>query len=114
MGVIAPAGRQYVRLKWRWKSMAAKVDCRGTIEERLTARISIDPVSQCWNWTGAISNGRYGSIYDQGRMQKAHRVAYSVEVGAIPHGTDLDHLCRNTRCCNPAHLEPVTRSENLR
>lgn len=26
---------------------------------------------------------------------------------------DLDHLCRNTGCVNVAHLEEVTRSENL-
>src|ERR1035437_1939003 len=26
---------------------------------------------------------------------------------------DLDHLCRVRHCVNPAHLEPVTRQENL-
>jgi hypothetical protein len=26
----------------------------------------------------------------------------------------LDHLCRNRRCCNPDHLEPVTSDENKR
>jgi hypothetical protein len=25
----------------------------------------------------------------------------------------LDHLCRNTRCVNPDHLEPVTLAENV-
>jgi hypothetical protein len=27
---------------------------------------------------------------------------------------EIDHLCRNTHCVNPAHLEPVTHSVNLR
>src|SRR3546814_8231358 len=26
----------------------------------------------------------------------------------------IDHLCRNRACCNPAHMEAVTRAENLR
>ncbi len=47
-------------------------------------------------------------------MKKAHRVVWLLNRGPIPEGLDLDHLCRNTRCCNPVHLEPVTRSENLR
>ena len=25
----------------------------------------------------------------------------------------LDHLCRNTRCVNPEHLEAVTQRENI-
>lgn len=27
---------------------------------------------------------------------------------------ELDHLCGVRRCCNPLHLEPVTRTENIR
>jgi len=34
--------------------------------------------------------------------------------GAIPIGLEIDHLCRNRKCCNPKHLEAVTRSENAR
>jgi hypothetical protein len=26
----------------------------------------------------------------------------------------VDHLCENTLCFNPAHLEPVTHQENIR
>ena len=93
--------------------MAAKVDCRGTIEERFHSRYRVDEMTRCWNWTGALSAGSYGSIYKDGRMQKAHRVSYELLRGAIPHGLQLDHLCRNRRCVNPAHLEPVTASENI-
>ena len=25
----------------------------------------------------------------------------------------IDHLCRNRRCVNPEHLEPVSRGENV-
>lgn len=93
--------------------MAAKIDCRGTIEDRLWSRFAPDQETGCWNWTAAISAGSYGSIYYQGRMQKAHRISWTLTRGEIPGGLELDHLCRNRRCINPDHLEPVTRRENL-
>ena len=34
--------------------------------------------------------------------------------GPIPEGLELDHLCKNGKCVNPAHLEPVTHAENIR
>lgn len=43
-----------------------------------------------------------------------HRVVYTELVGPIPEGYDVDHLCRNTLCCNPLHLEAVSRQENIR
>ena len=45
-------------------------------------------------------------------MAGAHRVAYELLIGPIPAGLELDHLCRNRLCVNPAHLEPVTRQTN--
>jgi len=56
----------------------------------------------------------YGTIVVARRTIRAHRASYEAFVGPIPDGLDLDHLCRNKPCINPAHLEPVTRAENLR
>jgi len=67
----------------------------------------------CWTWTGTIDPGGYGH-YKLGQSQHAHRVAYELVVGPIPEGLELDHLCRNPSCVNPAHLEPVTHAENVR
>lgn len=74
---------------------------------------SIDRKSGCWNWLMALSCG-YGRIDFQGKLWLAPRLAYSMFVGRIKRGLVIDHLCRNRRCINPKHLEPVTMAENIR
>jgi hypothetical protein len=82
---------------------------------RFRAKISIDPASGCWLWTGTVGKNGYGQIRDENRRHiYAHRWAYERERGPIPAGLQIDHLCRNKRCVNPAHLEAVTRVENTR
>ena len=80
------------------------------VEARLWKRIRV-VASGCWEWTGKLSQG-YGRMEVRRRSIAAHRVAYQVFVGPIADGKQLDHLCRNTCCVNPAHLEPVTSREN--
>ena len=68
----------------------------------------------CWNWT-STTNGRGYGTFRVGRVKVyAHRFAYETTVGPIKEGLVVDHLCRNPRCVNPAHLEPVTHLENVR
>lgn len=43
----------------------------------------------------------------------AHRLAYAVLRGPVRGEQDVDHLCRNRRCVNPSHLEPVSRRDNI-
>lgn len=69
----------------------------------------------CWLWVGPIAGGIYGGFTPApGQHTYAHRFAYEQLRGPIPANLEIDHLCRNTRCVNPAHLEPVTHQENLR
>ncbi|MFJ3037756.1 HNH endonuclease signature motif containing protein [Streptomyces tendae] len=48
----------------------------------------------------------------RGTNQYAHRAAYELARGPIPDGLVIDHLCRNTACANPEHLEAVPPAVN--
>jgi HNH endonuclease len=77
----------------------------------IRADISGGPDS-CWEWQGRINPKGYGMLFYNGNATGAHRVAYELANGPIPSGLYIDHLCRNTACVNPAHLEAVTNREN--
>jgi hypothetical protein len=69
----------------------------------------------CWIWQGAKNDSKgYGRVGAGGRRFLAHRYSYHLLVGDLAPGLTLDHTCKNTRCVNPDHLEPVSISENTR
>ncbi len=82
--------------------------------ERAERYIDRTPESGCWEWTAfTLANG-YGQFYYDGKRNGlAHRFMYETYVGEIPDGLHIDHLCRNRKCVNPAHMEAVTQQENL-
>lgn len=68
----------------------------------------------CWFWMAARQKNGYGNVRVALRYWRAHRLVYTLLVGPIPEGLELDHLCRVRRCVRPSHLEPVTSAENKR
>jgi hypothetical protein len=69
----------------------------------------------CRIWPGALNSKGYGCVTNlRGGTRLAHRAAYEMHVGPIPDGMTIDHLCREKRCVNPRHMEPVTTAENIR
>ncbi len=88
----------------------AKVDKHGPLP---MARPDLGP---CWIWLGKLDGHGYGQISEGGRQSKkvsVHSLVYKWLVGPITDGLEPDHLCRIRRCCNPEHLDPVTRRENV-
>lgn len=74
----------------------------------------VDGFGDCWLWTGERTSKGYGRFHAGDRQVMAHRFAYEDLIGSIPVGLTIDHLCRVRHCVNPAHLEPVTNTENIR
>lgn len=80
---------------------------------------------ECWPWLRKPNDMGYGQLRWVSRTLQAHRVAYLLEHGELPDGMEIDHTCHDplqcTRkrqcshrlCCNPAHLEAVTKPVNL-
>lgn len=86
-----------------------------SVAERFWSKVEKGDDGECWNWKAYCNpRGGYGRFRLDGRLEVAHRVAFVLSGGVIPTGLTIDHLCRNTRCVNPSHLEPVTVAENIR
>lgn len=69
--------------------------------------------NECWEWTANKNQCGYGRLFVSGKLIVAHRWYFEHLRGEIQDGQELDHLCRNRVCVNPAHLEVVDRRTNI-
>jgi hypothetical protein len=80
----------------------------------LKARCSVDPETGCWKWAGYVKESGYAQVTVSGVRWYVHRLAVALDGRPATAEQEVDHLCKVRHCCNPAHLEVVTRLENLR
>lgn len=83
-------------------------------KNRVRRIVSVDLATHCWNSTKVPDGNGYVTLGFPDGKRMAHRVSYEAFVGPVPDGLVIDHLCRNRRCLNPDHMEPVTQGENAR
>jgi hypothetical protein len=79
-------------------------------EERFWEKVN--KTETCWIWTANKSKLGYGKFSVQGKSVPAHRYAYSLVHGSIPHGLFVCHKCDVPSCINPEHLWLGSPSDN--
>jgi len=86
-----------------------------TIEERFWIKVDIQGPDDCWEWRAGRDDQDRG-CFNPGvglPTARAHKFAYELVKGPIPQGLCVCHTCDNPPCCNPNHLFPGTRSDNM-
>jgi hypothetical protein len=106
--------KHYLRWKRCGSPYGQRLPYGSPPEQRFWQFVTKDAADVCWEWHGERIRNGYGRLWiSTTQRMLAHRFAYELLIGPIPEGLDLDHLCRNRSCVNPAHLEPVTNRENV-
>lgn len=87
------------------------------VEERFWEKVDRSGgANTCWPWQSTLIHSGYGQFAYKGKNVLAHRFAYVLTHGAIPEGKEIDHVkdrgCTQRSCCNPAHMEPVSKRVN--
>ena len=81
---------------------------------RFLKKIKTGDKKDCWLWISGKTHHGYGVFWINRKLVRAHRFSYELfNNKRIPDSLTIDHLCKNTSCVNPNHLEAVTMKENV-
>lgn len=93
--------------------------------DRFLLHIMVDTTTGCINWTGAKNKKGYGQFsIRRAKTEKrtsrwgnkrvlAHRWLFETLYGEVEIGCEVDHKCCNRSCVNLAHLQLLTKAQNL-
>lgn len=72
----------------------------------------VDKSGDCWTWQASTDRFGYGHIWFNEKLVYAHRFSYALAYGECANNLVIDHMCHNSLCVNPSHLQLVTRQQN--
>jgi HNH endonuclease len=84
-----------------------------SLEVRFRQRVTQEPNTGCWLWTGNTFPNGYGQISCGGRKLLTHRVSFELDRGSVPADKVVCHRCDVPLCVNPDHLFLGTQSDNV-
>ena len=75
---------------------------------------SVRKTDTCWMWQKSLNGKGYGNFcIKRPKQMEAHKFAWLTQIGEIPSGLVLDHICRNRACVRPSHLRILTKGQNV-
>ena len=81
--------------------------------EQLMERVSPEPNTGCWLWTGAVNRQGYGRVRIDKKHVGVHRLVYELTTGKALGRLFGCHSCDTPLCVNPQHIFAGTQKDNM-
>lgn len=95
-----------------------KIKSLSELNETFLSHVKIGTVHVCWEWmAGKRGYAEYGSFRAAARWGLAsspHRFIWEAITKEKLGSNEIDHMCRNTSCVNPNHLQRVPKGWNAK
>ena len=88
-----------------------------SLKTRLEKRRRIDPITNCWLWTGTLTSTGHGKLRFNYKFLLVHRAAMHVYKDfSLDDSALICHarFCPNRHCFNPEHLYIGSKRTNAR